>query len=111
MLGDFDLQEFESSGNKHAMALLFTIFQFFVNIVMLNLLIAIMGDQYDIVQESGHEQFLYAKAGIILEYEMGMSPERKADPALFPEWLQILRPLRDDVEGTGGDLSMTGRGS
>ena len=52
------------------MALLFTIFQFFVNIVMLNLLIAIMGDQYDIVQESGHEQYLYSKAGIILEYEV-----------------------------------------
>ena len=32
MLGDFDLQEFESSGDKDAMALLFTIFQFFVNI-------------------------------------------------------------------------------
>ena len=66
MLGAFDLQEFESSGDKDVMAFLFTIFVFFINIVMLNLLIAIMGDQYDIVQESGHEQYLYAKAGIIL---------------------------------------------
>ena len=69
-------QEFESSGNKHVMALLFTIFQFFVNIVMLNLLIAIMGDQYDIVQESGHEQYLYAKAQIILEVRVGVRGQR-----------------------------------
>ena len=76
MLGDFDLQEFESSGDKDAMAFLFTIFQFFVNIVMLNLLIAIMGDQYDIVQESGHEQYLYAKAQIILEVRVGVRGQR-----------------------------------
>lgn len=56
------------------MAFLFTIFQFFVNIVMLNLLIAIMGDQYDVVQESGHEQYLYAKAQIILEVSRGARP-------------------------------------
>ena len=40
---------------------------------------------------------------------MVMSRERKADPALFPEWLQILRPKRDDGESTDSDLSMTGR--
>ena len=33
MLGEFDLENFEESGNKNAMAFLFTIFQFFVNIV------------------------------------------------------------------------------
>ena len=40
---------------------------------------------------------------------MVMSRERKADPALFPEWLQILRPKRDDGESTDRELSMTGR--
>ena len=76
MLGAFDLQDFESSGDKDVMALLFTTFQFFANIVMLNLLIAIMSDQYDIVQESGHEQYLYAKAGIILEVTNGVRGQR-----------------------------------
>ena len=91
------------------MALLFTIFQFFVNIVMLNLLIAIMGDQYDIVQESGHEQYLYGKAGIVLEYEARMSRAQKQNPKLFPEWLQLLQAKTDDAEESKGELSMTGR--
>jgi len=109
MLGEFDLEEFESSANKNAMTVLFTIFQFFVNIVMLNLLIAIMGDQYDVVQESGHEQYLYAKAGIILKYEERMSRATKQNPKLFPEWLQLLQPKTDDDEAQKGYLSMTGR--
>merc|ERR1712087_658669 len=82
---------------------------FFVNFVMLSLLIAIMGDQYDIVQEWGREQYLYAKAGIILEYEARMSRAEKQDPKLFPEWLQLLQPKTDDSETSKDDLSMTGR--
>ena len=66
------------------MALLFTIFQFFVNIVMLNLLIAIMGDQYDVVQESGHEQYLYAKAQIILEVRLRVGVRGQKGHLCFP---------------------------
>ena len=62
---------------------------FFMDIIMLNLLIAIMGDEYVRVQEWGHEQYLYAKAGIIIEYEARMSRAEKQDPKLFPEWLQV----------------------
>ena len=40
---------------------------------------------------------------------MAMSRQRKANEALFPEWLQILRPKRDDGESTDRELSMTGR--
>ena len=76
---------------------------------MLNLLIAIMGDQYDIVQESGHEQYLYGKAGIVLEYEARMSRAQKQNPNLFPEWLQLLQAETDDGEESKGELSMTGR--
>jgi len=76
---------------------------------MLNLLIAIMGDQYDIVQESGHEQYLYGKAGIVLEYEARMSRAQKQNPNLFPEWLQLLQAKTDDGEESKGELSMTGR--
>ena len=44
-------------------------------------------DKYDTVQESKHEQFLYAKAGIILEYEARMSqPFKEKHPEMFPEW-------------------------
>ena len=115
MLGAFDLQEFESSGDKDVMAFLFTIFQFFVNIVMLNLLIAIMGDKYAVVQESGDQQYLYAKAQIILEYETRLTREYewlccnkhsygvrgknafRSNKTNFPTWLQLLEVKKDDL--------------
>ena len=87
---------------------IFCICSFFMIVVMLNLLIAIMGDQYDIVQESGHEQYLYAKAGIILDYEARMSRAQKENPKLFPEWLQLLQAKTGDIETSDGELSMTG---
>ena len=58
--------------------------------VLLNLLIAIMGDKYDMVQESRQEQFLYAKAQIILEYEAWMPLAfKKKNPKMFPQWYQL----------------------
>jgi len=44
MLGAFDVEEFAGFSNWYAAVALFVVFTFFVNIVMLNLLIAIMGD-------------------------------------------------------------------
>lgn len=44
-------------------------------------------DKYDTIQETRHEQFLYAKAGIILEYEARMSQAFKEKHSeMFPEW-------------------------
>ena len=68
MLGEFDLEDFQGSGDKNVMAFLFIVMMFFLDIIMLNLLIAIMADEYERVQAWGHEQYLYAKAGIIIEY-------------------------------------------
>uniref|UniRef100_A0A7S1TUF1 Ion transport domain-containing protein n=1 Tax=Phaeomonas parva TaxID=124430 RepID=A0A7S1TUF1_9STRA len=47
MLGDFDRDEFSASANESLMNVLFVVFQVFVTIIMLNLLIAIMGDIFD----------------------------------------------------------------
>ena len=69
MLGDFDLDSFSGTSNETAMSLLFVMFAYLVMVVLLNLLIAIMGDKYDEVLENGRAEYQYAKACMILEYE------------------------------------------
>jgi len=64
-----------------------------VQIVLLNLLIAIMGDLYDEIQETATEQYLYSKAKVVLEIESQM----RKTPLTHPQWLQVLR-RRVDAE-------------
>ena len=92
---------------------------------MLNLLIAIMSDKYEQLQKSGHQQYFYAKASIILEYEKRMKREygalvklgfgkggwlvrcgcskkgwardKRDDEKIFPEWLQLLQAKTDEI--------------
>ncbi|GMH48777.1 hypothetical protein TrVE_jg7966 [Triparma verrucosa] len=47
----------------------FVVFTLLINIVMLNLLIAIMGDIFDKVQDNAKAEFIFGKATIICEYE------------------------------------------
>ena len=51
LLGNFDAEEFSASANYGLTLTLFIVFMFFINIVMLNLLIAIMGDIFERIQE------------------------------------------------------------
>ena len=92
---------------------------------MLNLLIAIMSDKYEQLQKSGHQQYFFAKASIILEYEKrmkreygafvkfgfgedgwlvrcgcskkGWAKDKRKFEALFPEWLQLLQAKTDGI--------------
>ena len=104
MLGDFDLQEFAASLSPTLMRILFVVFMLLVNIVLLNLLIAIMGDVFDRVQDSAKAQYLYSLAKIILEYDT-LIPQtvRTANPLKFPNYLQVLVPQKSDGAGSTGD--------
>ena len=95
LLGDFDPYEFAASSSYGLTLGLFIIFMFFINIVMLNLLIAIMGDIFDRVQENARSEFICARAQVILEIEGRLltGPGKdihKADKKKFPTWLQLL---------------------
>jgi len=106
MLGDFDVENYTETGNFLAAVALFVVFMFLVNIVMLNLLIAIMGDIFDQVQESALAQFLYSKSSLILEFEATMSEEDKRNENYFPPWLQVLMPT---ASVGGADDSWAGK--
>jgi hypothetical protein len=103
LLGDFNPDEFNASLSYGLTLSLFVVFMFFINIVMLNLLIAIMGDIFDRIQENAKAEFMFARAEIVLEFEAMLSYSQMEDEEWFPTWLQVLVPTQG-AEGTeGGD--------
>ncbi|GMH64615.1 hypothetical protein TrST_g10092 [Triparma strigata] len=103
LLGDFNAEEFNASLSYNLTMALFVVFMFFINIVMLNLLIAIMGDIFDRIQENAKAEFMFARAGIVLEFEAMLSNYDRQNEEWFPTWLQVLVPTQG-AEGTeGGD--------
>ena len=117
MLGDFNAEEFSASLSYNTTLMLFVVFMFLVNIVLLNLLIAIMGDIFARIQESARAAFLYAKASIIVEFESvgkaglfsrcrNHSKNYKTKDIDYPEWLQVLEPQR---AADNKDISLVAR--
>ncbi|GMH75040.1 hypothetical protein TrLO_g8798 [Triparma laevis f. longispina] len=92
MLGSFDPFEFEASLSPATTLILFVCFMIIINIVMMNLLIAIMGDTFDQIQENAMAEYLFCRASIILEFEEAMSKDRLENIEWFPSWLQVLVP-------------------
>jgi hypothetical protein len=62
-----------------------------VTIILLNLLIALMGESAGDVKERSELEFLLGKARIIVQLEEHMAEH---PPKFFPRWLHILRPKR-----------------
>ncbi|GMI01602.1 hypothetical protein TrVE_jg9814 [Triparma verrucosa] len=98
MLNGFTVNEVDGSANYFVTALLFMFFTYFINIVMLNLLIAIMGDIFDRIQENAKAEFMFARANIILEFEALVSDSHKRNEEWFPTWLQVLVPTLENEE-------------
>ncbi|GMH83913.1 hypothetical protein TrST_g9417 [Triparma strigata] len=97
----FELDDVNGSLNRLVASLLFVFFAYFINIVMLNLLIAIMGDIFDKIQENAKAEFMMARAQVILEFEVGLrGQEHKStgDEVRFPTWLQVLVPTIESNE-------------
>ena len=96
---------------------LFVVFTFIINIVMLNLLIAIMGDIFDKIQENAKAEYMFAKAGIICEFEAtpGFFEKRflkMSEKDKYPKWIQVLQPATLEIEEAGlrnGQTEWTGR--
>jgi flagellar basal body-associated protein FliL len=70
LFGSYSVLDFDYSQSK-SLGIFFILymFLFFVVIIMLNLLIAIMGDKYNEVQRNDQAEAFDAKATIVLEYE------------------------------------------
>ena len=77
-----------------------SIFMFFVQIVLLNLLIAIMGDIFDEVQARSSAEACYGRANLDTIWSLLFTEWYKdAHPEFYPRYLFVLK--RDEADGSG----------
>ena len=95
MLGEFERETFTGSP---MMTFFFHYYTIFVDIVLLNVLIAIISDTYGRVEAKGAERSLLQRANLILDIEAHLDEQQLKDPELFPEWVHVL--MRPDEAGT-----------
>ena len=89
------------------LSVLKSIFMFFVQIVLLNLLIAIMGDIFDEVQARSSAEACYGRAKLMVQYESLFTESYKKDhPEFYPRYLFVLK--RHEADGSG-DTAWAGR--
>jgi WD40 repeat protein len=99
LLGDFESDLFDGE-YVVLVRLLFVFTMVLVSIVLLNLLIAIMGDSYTRISEKADLEFQALRASILLEQELFMTRKERANPRNFPRWLQVLVPSGKGVGQT-----------
>ncbi|GMH58853.1 hypothetical protein TL16_g02702 [Triparma laevis f. inornata] len=92
MLGGFGVDDIHGSENTYVTATLLVMFTIFTYIVMLNVLISVLSDDFDRIQENGKAEFTFARAETILEFETMLNEDDRSNPELFPTWLQVLVP-------------------
>jgi len=111
MVSDFDFSTLgEGSETQYVLGVIYLCsFTFFVSIVMLNLLIALMGDIYAGVQENVENEWLLERAKIILELEPFLSTADKASKENFPSWVHVLcaASSEEDVEADNYYLQLS----
>jgi hypothetical protein len=100
MLGSYDIGDY----TKKTAVAMFLFFAFFVIILLLNLLIAIMGDAYSKVKESELVEGLHERAKLIVEHEV-LFPWRQT----YCRYLHVAEDVAEDQtqsawEGLGGRI-------
>ena len=100
MLGEFaDQLAFFTNGTSTPypnVALgVFVAFMFIVNIVNMNLLIAIMGHSYaKVIGDGVVDDWRFEQAGVVLDVEAGMTDAELQRPEYFPKWVHVLEAAK-----------------
>uniref|UniRef100_A0A061RUB1 Polycystin cation channel PKD1/PKD2 domain-containing protein n=1 Tax=Tetraselmis sp. GSL018 TaxID=582737 RepID=A0A061RUB1_9CHLO len=93
MLGAFDITFFDSLGEFRLLGQgLFIAYMVFQMILLLNLLIALMGDSYEKVQEKAKVEALRERAGLLVEIELVAGKRYLKRNNYCPRWLHALVP-------------------
>jgi len=93
MLGGFNLEDFDDSSQPELMNILFIIFMFLVNIILLNMLIAIMSETYNRVSANAESEFLCARATLVVNILAKMPEADKLREIAKFKWIYALQPI------------------
>merc|ERR1719164_383803 len=93
LFGDYDVGVFDNSVSPGLSKLLIALFLFFVVIVLLNLLIALMGNIYGEIQAKASSEYIYGIAKLVHEYEslIPESTKKQMEKEWYPRYLFVLR--------------------
>jgi len=81
MLGDFDVEAFSNTPYVAVSVGLLVVYVVVITILLLNLLIAMMGDTYEKINEAAEMQWHLERARIVFAIENEMSSSEREDPA------------------------------
>ena len=104
MLGEFTPDIFDNSASPSLGVFLLVCYMLITPIILLNALIAIMGDSYDRVQANANAEWRCEQAKIVLELEQLLYTKQRKDPLMFPTWVHVLKP-KPINEGDDEDAS------
>jgi len=99
MLGEFELDTYNQDP---WMYLFFHYFAVFVNIVLLNVLIAIISDAFEDVQNTGTERILQQRGELIVDLEAHLHADHQEQDgddyeAIYPPWVHVLARADETV--------------
>lgn len=80
MLGDFELDQFADTPYTAVSVGLLVVYVVTITILLLNLLVAMMGDTYEKINEAAEMQWHLERARIVFAIENEMSSEEREDP-------------------------------
>ena len=92
MLGGFSISFFDTlgPGYKWIGHILFVCYAILQMILLLNLLIALMGDSYEKVQENAYIESLAQRAALLVDIELEIGQRRLQHQGFFPRYLHAL---------------------
>jgi len=96
LLGAYDPSDFELDGENDVIltSVVLVLMSLFTSIIMLNLLIALMGESFANIKARENEELALVRAGVIVEVEQYMSKGGRTDER-FPNILHVLKPTRE----------------
>ena len=107
--GGADDVYFAGSRSPEVSIALYFSFMLIVAIVLLNLLIAIMGDSFDRVQENAEDVFQRERAGQLVEMELNMTNEELKNEEYFPKYVDVLMAADGSGSDSGAGEEWSGR--
>jgi hypothetical protein len=97
MLGGFDV-DFGGTISPFLMSVIFVIFETIVTILLLNLLIALMGDTYQSVSQNGLAQWRFEQCTVVFDQGFQLEQSKKQDDDVFPKTIHLLKRVSDMEE-------------
>ena len=96
LYGNWNLDTLDLAADPYVARVLFLLYTTFVTLIILNLLIAFMGDIYGEIQANVENEWLLERTKIILDIEPFIPSNVQQDPHYFPKWLHIMEPIRSE---------------